>query len=552
MRTSSEKDICVYKKHIPYNIRKRKSKYGYSIDIEKIGTILKEYGLYMKKSEDKFIPKEYLFNSRENRLNILKGLMDSDGTVSKSVPSICTSSKQLNDDILFLVRSLGINAKSTLRKTFFNGRQYKDSFEITIYTDEIIFNLPRKINKLSKKDTLLKRSKIDYTTLINIEYSHDEEAKCITILDPESIYLIEDFIPTHNSKSYSISALLSRLFVVGDSPKGSAKTRGVIMAHDKEKLIKDGTLNKFLEAIDFQAKNTEFPSARIKSTLDGMQWKMGYKDKISGIERGTLNEIMGSAINDDVDKIRGKRAQLLVYEEFGAFPKFLDVWNTNRRSVQSGNIAFGQAIAIGTGGSEGANFYGALQMIYSPKAYNVYALPNYYDRSSNGNGTCVFFFGAYINRPGYMNRDGVSDVTGALIEIFRDRYNVKYNATDTLTLTRVIAEDPITIQEAIMRREGSIFPSAALNDRLNEIKTNPHILDDVYVGMLKQNSNGEIEFDPTIDAKWIKHYPHQDNKIHGAVAIFKMPEKDNTGKVFGNRYILASVLCLFTRIQTQQ
>ncbi len=342
------------------------------------------------------------------------------------------------------------------------------------------------------------------------------------------------------SKSYVAASILSRLFVAGDGPKSSSKTRGTVMAYDKEKLIKDGTLNKFLEAIDFSAKNTQFPAARLKSTLDGMTWKMGYKDKITGIEKGTLNEVMGIAVNDDVRKGAGKRSNIIFHEEIGQYPGFLETWNTMRRSVKNGNIAFGQMLGVGTAGEAKSSFYGILEMLYNPDGYDIYALPNYYDKSSNGQGKCVFFFGGYLNRAGCMNQDGVSDVTKALIEILQERHKVKYASSDPMTLTRVIAEDPITIQEAIMRKDGSIFPAAALSERLNDIKTNPKILDDIYVGRLKQNSKGEIEFDPTADVKAIRHYPHRDNKIEGAIQIFKMPEKDNSGKVFGNRYILSA------------
>lgn len=342
------------------------------------------------------------------------------------------------------------------------------------------------------------------------------------------------------SKSYGAASMLSRLFIVGDGPKSSVNTKGLIMAFDKQKLIVDGTLNKFLTAIDFQAKHTQFPASRLKSTLDGMQWKMGYKDKITGIERGTLNETMGIAINDDVRKGAGKRSSIIFYEEIGQFPGFLEVWNTMRRSVKNGKIAFGQMIGVGTAGEAKSSFYGILEMLYNPEGYDIYALNNFFDKGANGDGRCVFFYGGYLNRAGCMNKDGVSDVTKALIEIFEDRHKVKYSSSDPMTLTRVIAEDPITIQEAIMRKDGSIFPSAALADRLNELKSNPRLLDDIYVGMLKQNSKGEIEFDPTANVKAITHYPHRDNKVEGAIQIFKMPEKDNSGKVFQNRYILSA------------
>ena len=93
---------------------------------------------------------------------------------------------------------------------------------------------------------------------------------------------------------------------------------------------------------------------------------MGYLDVETNRPKGSLNSVRGVSSKDNPDKSRGKRQNVFLYEEFGAFPGFLDVWKTNFRSVQEGNFSFGQAIAIGTGGSEGSSFAGALEMIYNP------------------------------------------------------------------------------------------------------------------------------------------------------------------------------------------
>jgi hypothetical protein len=56
----------------------------------------------------------------------------------------------------------------------------------------------------------------------------------------------------------------------------------MVTAYQKEYLTKDGTLNKFIEMVDFQAQHTQFPSKRLKSSLQEMQWKMGYTDLDTG------------------------------------------------------------------------------------------------------------------------------------------------------------------------------------------------------------------------------------------------------------------------------
>ena len=337
------------------------------------------------------------------------------------------------------------------------------------------------------------------------------------------------------SKSYSVASALSKLFVVGDNEETQNNVRAMVTAYQKEYLTKDGTLNKFIEMVDFQAQHTQFPSKRLKSSLQEMQWKMGYTDLDTGAQRGTLNEVIGVSSKDDPDKLRGKRSSKIVIEEFGNFPKITDTYRVILPSVQEGDIVFGQLILIGTGGSEGADFAGAAEILFNPDGFNIKALPNVYDKVG-GKGKTIFFFPAFVNRKGCYNEDGISNVTKSLLELCYNRYVVKYNTTDTMALTRTKAENPITLQEAIMRRDSTIFPVAQLRDRINQIDANPNEYDDAFIGEFNINNKGEVEFKPT-SAVPIRKFPHKDNKLEGTIEIFKMPEKDSSGKVFANRYI---------------
>ena len=337
------------------------------------------------------------------------------------------------------------------------------------------------------------------------------------------------------SKSYSVASALSKLFVVGDNEETQNNVRAMVTAYQKEYLTKDGTLNKFIEMVDFQAQHTQFPSKRLKSSLQEMQWKMGYTDLDTGAQRGTLNEVIGVSSKDDPDKLRGKRSSKIVIEEFGNFPKITDTYRVILPSVQEGDIVFGQLILIGTGGSEGADFAGAAEILFNPDGFNIKALPNVYDKVG-GKGKTIFFFPAFVNRKGCYNEDGISNVTKSLLELCYNRYIVKYNTTDTMALTRTKAENPITLQEAIMRRDSTIFPVAQLRDRINQIDANPNEYDDAFIGEFNISNKGEVEFKPT-PAVPIRKFPHKDNKLEGAIEIFKMPEKDSSAKVFANRYI---------------
>jgi hypothetical protein len=339
------------------------------------------------------------------------------------------------------------------------------------------------------------------------------------------------------SKSYSMASILTHNFVLGENSTACEEIVSIATAYQKEYLTKDGVLNKFVSMANFCAEHTQFPRKRLKSSLQDMVWKMGYKDLELDIEKGTQNSVLGVSSKDDESKLRGKRAAFIGIEEFGTFPRLIDLYNVMLPSVQDGDYVFGLMYLQGTAGDNESDFAGAQEIMYNPRGYNMYALPNVYDKNNQGKRYFVFFFPGYINRKGCYNRDGVSDVVQALIEILMNRYRVKYNSTDPNTVIKTIAEVPITPAEAIVKTGVNMFPVTDLTERLGQLDSNPREYDDVYVGDLAINGSKEVEFKPTSDQP-IREFPHKDNKIEGAIEIYKLPEKDRSGRVFDNRYIL--------------
>lgn len=339
-------------------------------------------------------------------------------------------------------------------------------------------------------------------------------------------------------KSYSLASILNHIFILGENEEAHEKVKGIVTAYQKEYLTKDGVLNKFVDMANFCASNTQFPRKRLKNSLQEMTWIMGYKDAELDIEKGTQNTVLGVSSKDDESKLRGKRAAKILIEEFGTFPRLTDLYNVLLPSVQEGDIVFGQIYMLGTAGDNESDFAGAQEIMYNPKGYNMYALPNVFDKFNQGRPNFVFFFPGYINRKGCYNHDGVSDVIKALIEILLNRYRVKYNSTDPNTIIKTIAEVPITPAEAIVKTGVNMFPLADLTERLGQLDSNPREYDDVYTGDLILNKSGVVEFKPTFDMP-IREFPHKDNKIEGAFEIFQMPEIDKkTDKAYNARYIL--------------
>jgi hypothetical protein len=531
--SSTVKDQKIYESLLNTKIREYKNNNCF-IESADIKNKLIELGLYETKSNNKFIPDIYKYNSKEVRLEVLKGLMDTDGSAFSSGIEYISKSKQLAKDVLWLGRSLGIRGTLTSKFVKYKG-EIKEYFRVRFITTKTIFKLPRKIEKIKQRNSNYLKNQENYVAITSIEYSHNEDAKCVIVDNDSHLFLMNDFIVTHNS--FKVASMATRNFILGENKEVCEKVKSVVVASNTEYLRKDGTLNKILAMTDFLALNTQYPSSRLKSSNQEMHWIMGFKDtRNKDVALGTRNEIIGLSLNNDSDKARGKRSHLMIWEEFGMFPGFIDAWNTSRPNVEEGGYSFGQAIALGTGGTEGSDFSGALEMIYNPLGYNVYGVPNMFDKGTSGGSKSILFIGEYMNRKGCYDKNGNSDVIKAVLEEVKERVFIKYNSTDPSTIAQRIAEHPMSIQEAVMRRDGTLFPVADLTDHLNYIESNKiewhrgHL-----VGELYQDPEGNISFRPTDDDP-IRDFPLKDNRHKGALEIYELPKEVN-GKVPSYRYV---------------
>lgn len=328
----------------------------------------------------------------------------------------------------------------------------------------------------------------------------------------------------------------AKRFVLGESAENREGVQVMVTAADRTKLI--GTnqiLDVFVDDIDFCAKNTQFASRRLKSSMQELYWEMGYKKSGSDVAYGSQNSVSGIISGVNQDKLNGSRGVLYLIEEAGIFKDLLSMYNMIRPSVEQGSSVFGQIIAYGTAGDDMSDFTAFQEMFYSPDGYNMEGLINVFDKEGQGRKKCCMFYPAYLNYDdSCIDKDGNSDVTRALLMLLNDRYKVKYGSTDINTITKRISQYPITPQEAIIRSQGSIFPVTDLNERLNQLDNNPNEYDDVYVGELVSRG-GQVEFVPTNEIP-IRDFPTKDNKVKGALEIYQMPKKDSEGKVPIGRY----------------
>lgn len=337
------------------------------------------------------------------------------------------------------------------------------------------------------------------------------------------------------AKSYSLASIMSHNLILGESEESRRRIITVLTAYQKEYLSdsKDGTLSKFKPGINFSFSNTPFPRLMLKNSPNEMTWQMGYKDEY-GVEKGSLNQVMAVSAKDDSEKLRGKRGWIL-FEEMGSFKGLLSLYDITRKSVEDGNYTFATMYLVGTAAEDESDFSSAKTLLYNPDGYNIYAVENVFDKPKQGKKQFGFFFPSYINRAGCYNKDGVSDVIKALIEILTARYKAKYSA-DPKSVLRVIAEDPITPAEAIIKVKSAFFPVPALTERLTQLDTNPEIFNDIYTGDLVFDGDGEVKYVPSNNVP-IRKFGVENDTV-GTIEFFQMPERNRDGEVYSNRYIV--------------
>ena len=204
-------EISVRRKSaVDYVLRNKSGQRGGVRVANPLTAILRELGLAGTRSNTKFIPAAYLFNDAETRLSVLQGLLDTDGGPVTQDGRTCgvqytTTSPQLRDDVLFLVRSLGgvvywrTRAAAGRAPGLARGRAVEhrhDSYVLDIrLPDSIVpFRLARKMELYAETGGGRPMRFID-----SIEPEGQKETVCIRVAAADSLYVTNDFLVTHNT-----------------------------------------------------------------------------------------------------------------------------------------------------------------------------------------------------------------------------------------------------------------------------------------------------------------------------------------------------------------
>jgi intein/homing endonuclease len=200
-----------------YDYRIRGTVYGRS----PVANALDDLGLLGFGSSMKFVPSAYKTASIPDRLSVLQGLLDTDGTVDyrNGVIEYVTTSDQLAQDVAFLVRSLGGVARTRYKaapKYNYKGelRTGKPAYRIgmSLPPEYVPFRLERKC-ALYKPPTKY----LPTRAIVSVEPAGEYEMQCIAVDAPDRLFVLDEFIVTHNT-SQLIAHVAKRKQDEGHSP----------------------------------------------------------------------------------------------------------------------------------------------------------------------------------------------------------------------------------------------------------------------------------------------------------------------------------------------
>ena len=499
-----------------------KSHFGCNPLLRELGKLKVNVGCH-----DKFIPEVYKYGSIEQRLELVRGLLDTDGSISKDGSiEFVSASKSLIDDLAYVLRSLGVRCRLGLDDREGRSHVIADNNVITIqgviYRLYISTALP--VFKLSRKACKINATKrrfdaIAITSIVNT--GEQEEQSCIMVDNDEHLYLTTDFVPTHNSwKGASMPA--RNFFFIRHS-------NSYMYADSTQYLTKDGVFTKFELYKNFINLNTPFTKfTDVKNSANEMHIRASHRD-LSGNEKGYMSEVMGVTVNGKPDSVRGKRGKVVLFEEFGTFNKGGDVFSVTKSSLEEANLVFGTAILYGTAGIDGKAFETMEKMFYSPKAFGLLRFNNTLDDDLIGTECALFTPADYnvanVDSEGNSNRE----VTRMFIEKERAIIGKSSDANDA---AKAKMEHPLRPGEALLRSNDSILPKAELLAWKTELVASHQSRTAVY-GFFEGDT-----FKPSPDARPIVTFPHKKTDvITGCVTVWQSPYKKD-GYVPDNLYIV--------------
>lgn len=308
-------------KELGYDIvkeSKNENSLHYCIRNKEVVGYLKELGLWGKLCYDKFIPNIYKYSSIEDRMELLRGLFDTDGCCSKSNTnrksrvSYITTSERLAKDIQELIWSIGGRCSIHITdktKRIQNGKEVNcaKSYGLLVWTknDKDLFYLDRKRNKATPEE---ERKCSTMLSIMDYKIIGKKYVRCINVSGNEHIYLTDGYVITRNCGK-SFAAILATAEPSLDPAFRACFTRrtfgelrsGGSLTDDFKVAFGDGITLKTTDPprvtfpsgalVDFRQINDE-NIKKVTETWKGSQYDLIYMDELTSYEFSTFKYLM--------------------------------------------------------------------------------------------------------------------------------------------------------------------------------------------------------------------------------------------------------------------
>lgn len=511
---------------IPYNMAK-----GLSYDEVKFGyhplrRAINALGVN-KGCDDKFIPDVYKYSTIEDRLALLQGLFDSDGSVNKyGQIDFSNKSRQLIEDVAFVLRSIGINC------TLGEEKATNHVYRLYVQGNQELFRLTRKLARIRPDKHY--RQRVPIIAVNKLPYK--EQCSCITVNSPDHLYLTAGLVPTHNT--YVVAGGVYN-YNVNFVPA----SMNVLAAYQKDffKVTLDGihfTLNHTNKSTDW---------AKRRDKLDQRDhFRVSFVTKNEAgmdVEDGYMSEVHAISFKDDPFKSIGESAFVVGFEEAGQFPGMLSALTIAEPTYRDGDIMTGIPIIWGSAGNTNA-VTDLEEVFYNGDAYGLKTFENIYDE--NATGDCGFFIDDLWYYPGMETSEGTKymvDAQGNSLRAEADksidqkRERKKKGSKNSFNL--FITQQPKRPSEGFLRSVGTIFNTVDTKARVAEMVTNPIRYDRTVLRVrMEMSESGHISWVTDLSNQPLHEFPLKDNKNKpGVIEIYEVPVKDSGGNVPSLRYI---------------
>lgn len=489
--------------------------------------------------KNKYIPEECFNWSSKDKLELLQGLMDTDGTVGKSGNSSFTNTNNnIITGFIRLCRELGIGIRikeNISGKYILKNGSHNNYTTVSLFTEKKIFKLSRKLDRQQKVLDRSNKSRSFEVPIINIEFNGYEDATCIRVDNEDKLFLTTDCIVTHNTVLLS-SRSLHGLYTI---PKCQATVQGYTETPDLKAII------------DYISDAVENMNPALKIPANSMDLKNGAILGLKGkrvqdrydLSRLSMVNLEGGTTKKGTQKTAAATPDVFVFDELAKGP-CIAPWKAAIPSFAGGKNGKWRTVPMlaATAGDSELSL-DAETMLKNPNGYNILPMdwdllesitdPEYITWTRNQFGMFIpaqfsleappkidKTFSEFLG----IDNKGLDDITikvtdwEAAKEYFeKEREN---KSSDIQMLAAYTNSFPLEVEDCYLTTEVNKFPGLECKHRKSYIEKEG-LTGAKY--RLYKDSIGDIQAEMTPNDPTIDEYPFKGGNFDAPIVMLENP-----------------------------